>query len=63
MQIDKNVDVVNYSTKILSNIKYELNANEINKFDVISYVVDHSIDNVDKFSELCLEMIKSHPEL
>jgi len=62
MQIDVNADVKAFATKILSTIKYELTSNEINLFDFISFITDHSIENVDKFAELCLELIKTHPD-
>lgn len=63
MQIDLNADVKAFATKILSTIKYELTSNEINRFDFVSFISDHSIENVDKFAELCLEIIKTHPDL
>lgn len=43
---------------ILNYFKYEVNAEKIIKFDIVSFVVGHSIENVDLFLELTFEIIK-----
>ncbi|KAL4445680.1 hypothetical protein ABPG74_006231 [Tetrahymena malaccensis] len=63
MQIDRNQDIKNLSSQILSNCKYDMNADAINKFDVTEFIIDHSTENIDRFTELCFDIIKAHPDL
>ncbi|EGR27417.1 hypothetical protein IMG5_195990 [Ichthyophthirius multifiliis] len=61
--MDINEDVRKLSSKVLKEFQYVINEEKINKFDIVSFVTLHSVENVEKFSQLSLDFINDNPLL